>query len=97
MNDTFRLVTVTRDSDGDRVSRAVALVTGPALDLVRAVAPAADYAGANPVTVTLPGASITRLHQVASRVTTGDERYAAAAPVAAALAGITGAREEMPA
>lgn len=96
MNDLFRIVTVTRD--GGRVSRAVALVTGPSLDLVRAVAPAAEYAGANPVTVTLPGPSVARLHQVASQVPEVDERYTAAVPVAAALADLAdGGREEVPA
>lgn len=79
MNDVFRLVTVTRDS-------GVALVTGPALDLVRAVVPSAEYEGANPVTVTLPAAGLARLRQIAGRVPADDERYEAAVPVAAALA-----------
>lgn len=80
----FRIADVTIDY-GRASATATALVTGPALDFVRAVAPGAEVHGANPAVVRLEHASIVRLHRIASGVGEDDFRAEASAPIRTAL------------
>lgn len=79
----FRIVRVT-SADG-QVTSALALATGPALDVVRAIVPDDAITGREPAVVTLLPDTIVRLHRITQRIRLADERYEAAVTIASAL------------